>query len=167
MLRRGGFAVDEKDNCGSTPLMDAVLNGHREVSELVLVKQKARLDTENNMGRQAIHQAAQTGNVEAIKYLILEHGVNVNVKSAGTSQVTPLHMAAKERHHKAISSLLDLGADSQSIDSRGRTALHIAAGVQDLNCVKVLLDHGAKDCKDQSGNFAKDLVFSSDLKSLF
>ena len=118
------------------------------------------------MGRQALHQVAQAGNAEAFKYLVEKHCVSVNVRAKG-SEVTPLHTAAKEKQHEMLRLLLNLGAEVDGTDSKGRTALHIAAGVQDVKCVAVLLEHGAVNSMDASGTLPSDLAITSDLKKLF
>ncbi len=46
-------------------------------------------------------------------------------------------------------------------------ALHIASGSQHADCVRILLQHGAKDCQDNSGNTAKSLAIKQNIKDLF
>ena len=55
---------------------------------------QAIFSKEDNLGQQAIHQAAQAGAVESLKLLVKEYGVDPSVSSS-VQGVTPLHVAAK------------------------------------------------------------------------
>lgn len=52
------------------------------------------MTAKDQLGRQAIHLAAQTGCIKSLNYLITKYAVDVNV-STGKSRKTPLHLAAK------------------------------------------------------------------------
>ena len=54
------------------------------------------VSVEDNLGRQAIHQAAQAGAVDSIKFLVEECDIDPSTASSG-QEVTPLHVAAKVR----------------------------------------------------------------------
>ena len=56
----------------------------------------------------SIHDAAMTGNIEAVKR-DLAAGVDVNAKDK--YGWTPLHWAAREGHKKIVELLIDKGAD--------------------------------------------------------
>ena len=57
---------------------------------------QASILREDNLGRQAIHQAAQAGAIDSIQFLVEECSVNPATPSSG-QKVTPLHVAAKVR----------------------------------------------------------------------
>lgn len=67
---------------------------------------------------------------------------------------TPLHVAAKYGQEGAVRMLLAAGAPVDALDSRGRTALHVAAeGIKmlgrrpgRLRALQCLLEHGASPC---------------------
>ena len=40
LLKRCEYAVDMKDSCGTTPLMDALRAGHIDIAKLLIEKQK-------------------------------------------------------------------------------------------------------------------------------
>ena len=43
LLNRCDYAVDMKDSCGTTPLMDALRAGYLDVAQLLIEKQKVGL----------------------------------------------------------------------------------------------------------------------------
>ena len=57
---------------------------------------QASVSITDNLGRQAIHQAAQAGADNSVRFLVEECGVDPGVRSTG-QEITPLHMAAKVR----------------------------------------------------------------------
>ena len=40
LLQRGRCKVDETDNCGTTPLMDALRSGHTDIVDMLLRQHK-------------------------------------------------------------------------------------------------------------------------------
>jgi len=59
-----------------------------------LLSLQASISAKDQLGRQAIHLAAQAGCNTSLDYLITHHNMDVNV-STGKSKMTPLHLAAK------------------------------------------------------------------------
>ncbi|KAG9489863.1 hypothetical protein GDO78_005668 [Eleutherodactylus coqui] len=120
LLERCNYEADCKDSCGVTPFMDAVQNGHLQIAELLIEKKKVCCRAVDRMGAQALHRAAVTGQDKALQYLVSHLGVDVNGK-ATSMQLSPVHYAAKEGHVGSLSTLLSLGADLNSRDSKGRS----------------------------------------------
>ena len=60
----------------------------------MLLLPQADLSVCDNVGKQAIHHAAQAGNLPSIKYLITKHRIDPKTLTA-TSGMTPAHLAAK------------------------------------------------------------------------
>ncbi|XP_023422337.1 ankyrin repeat domain-containing protein 16 isoform X3 [Cavia porcellus] len=94
LLTRCQYEPDCKDNCGITPFMDAVQCGHIDIAKLLLKTHKACFSAEDSLGAQALHRAAITGQDEAIRFLVSDLGINVDVRAA-TTHLTALHYAAK------------------------------------------------------------------------
>ena len=81
----------------------------------------------------SIHEAAEVGNIEAIKQHIAA-GTDVNAKDFGFSQ-TGLHFAVKNGHKEIVELLIASGADVNAKDGTEWPALHRAA--QDLSLIHI------------------------------
>ncbi|XP_075201447.1 ankyrin repeat domain-containing protein 16 isoform X2 [Anomaloglossus baeobatrachus] len=166
LLERCCYDPDCKDTCGVTPFMDAVQNGHLHIAELLIQKKKVCYTAVDIMGAQALHRAAVTGQDKSLQYLVSHLGVNVN-ETATSMQLSALHYAAKEGHVQSLSTLLSLGADLNSQDIKGRSALHTACSAQHAGCVDFLLKSGLKDTADFNGTFANQLAKKDEVKKVF
>jgi ankyrin repeat protein len=56
----------------------------------------------------------------------------------------PVYVAVQEKNLHGARELLAAGADINSIDNKGRTALHLALHMSEARMAEVLLEHGAK-----------------------
>ncbi|XP_039096321.1 ankyrin repeat domain-containing protein 16 [Hyaena hyaena] len=166
LLQRCQYQPDCRDSCGSTPLMDALQCGHIDVARLLLEKHQASASAQDSLGAQAIHRAALTGQNEAIRFLVSELGMDVDVR-ATSGHLTALHYAAKEGHVSTIQVLLSLGADINCKDARNRSALHLACAGQHAACVELLLQSGLGDSRDDTGTLAQQLTGRPDILQCF
>jgi len=132
----------------NNPLHQAAFQGELEVV-LDLIKQGAKVNSEDERASTPLHHAAFNGHKNIIKVLI-NHGAIVDPKDSDLS--TPLHNAAFSGHKKALRYLLDKGADVNIRDIDGNTALHKASFNGHLKCMELLLDSGAElDVADVEG----------------
>ncbi|KAK8371818.1 hypothetical protein O3P69_015707, partial [Scylla paramamosain] len=74
---------------------------------------------------------------EHLLSLLLQAGLSI--EGGGTTDITPLMMAAQYGHAQTVKALLDLRGNPLAMDSRGRTALHFAALKGHQQCVAALL----------------------------
>jgi len=66
---------------------------------------------------------------------------------------TPLILAARLAIEGVVENLIQAGADINAADEHGKTALHWAAAVNNLEAVTSLLSHGAnKDAQNDKVN---------------
>lgn len=166
LLQRCQYEADCRDKCGLTPFMDAIQCGHLGVARLLLEKHKAQVSSEDSLGAQALHRAAVTGQDEAIRFLVSELGVDVDVRATSACS-SALHYAAKEGHVSTVQTLLSLGADLNAKDGRDRSALHLACAGQHAACVAFLLRSGLGDSRDAAGALAQQLTQSEDVLRCF
>ena len=148
-----------------TPLMSALFVGHREFGEH-LIRMGAEidiiaavlmgdtdivrkfLDTRPALirkhtpwgGYSLLHMGALFGD-PALVALLLERGIDPN-EARQPDCTTPLFFARKHPYDNA-EILLSRGADINARAKHGRTVLHWAAEIGDLEWIKFLLRHGA------------------------
>lgn len=166
LLQRCQYEPDCRDKCGLTPFMDAIQCGHINVARLLLEKHKACISTEDFLGAQAIHRAAVTGQNEAIRFLVSELGVDVDLRATSTD-LTALLYAAKEGHVSTVQMLISLGADLNAKDDRNRSALHLACAGQHKACVQLLLQCGLRDSPDVTGTLAQQRTQNTGILQCF
>lgn len=129
---------------------------------------------QDQMGRCAIHYAADAGHLAAVK-LLLKSGSKVDVSDLdnltplhlaanrgalpvvqallehgalvdkrSTDKLTPLHYASSRGHTDVVMTLIKFRASLDSLDSGDRTPLALAASRDLYHVVKVLVESGAK-----------------------
>jgi HAD superfamily hydrolase (TIGR01549 family) len=108
--------VDERDDCGNTPLIWAAENGHLSIVER-FISAGADFNVQGYLGATALCRAARRGHVDVLRALI-KQGANMNVPNHKFQY--PLHFAAFKEHEDAVHVLLEAGADAQVLDRKGR-----------------------------------------------
>lgn len=136
---------------GATALMDAAKNGHVEVLKILLDEMGADVKACDNMGRNALIHAFQNSikeTMEAIVRLLLDHGVDVNVR--GEKGKTPLILAVEKRNSNLVKMLLEQEhIEVNETDREGKTALLLAVELRLKEIVQLLCEHRAStDCGD-------------------
>jgi hypothetical protein len=125
------------------PLVAALAGEHFQTADL-LRHNGADLDVRGSGGRNPLHGAAISGNLEVVRILIEYNPADINARDK--TGLTPLILASASRDHKDGSVqqlLLEHGADINTQDQYGGTPLHHASYFGALEVVRVLLEHGA------------------------
>jgi ankyrin repeat protein len=65
--------------------------------------------------------------IQAVEYLVKQEGIFVGSTTKDDEALTPLHLAARYGHHRAVTLLVQLGADINASSLRGTTALQEAS----------------------------------------
>ncbi|XP_014666098.1 PREDICTED: myotrophin-like [Priapulus caudatus] len=85
--------------------------------------------------------ALKNGDMEKVKELVENQKVNVKEEISGRP---PIHYAADYGQKDVIKYLLEAGADVNSIDKHGISALLAAIWEGHTDCVKFMLEKGAR-----------------------
>jgi len=167
-LLKAGADPKTRNNLGSTPLAEAAFNSNTEMIQ-ALLNAGADPNAAGPDGQTPLMIVARTANVEGAK-LLLAKGANPNVKEAQRGQ-TALMWAAAASLGPMVRALLAAGAEVDtksapdlmtplvSAEPRAQprppgamTALLFSAREGCLDCVKALLEKGAKiDLPDPEG----------------
>lgn len=147
-----GADPDGADPTGTTPLMMAAAKGELAVVTMLL-DAKARVDTRNRWGQTPLMNAAQAGSAEVIKALLAAGASPKAIDEEGNSPL--IKAAGSDASVSAIQDLIKAGAEVDSANAEGVTALMRAAERGDADKVTALLNAGAKvDLKDRDGRKA-------------
>lgn len=149
------ICVREKE---STALHLAADEGNIECVRLLLSK-GADAKVKNHRGFTPLHLAARTSSIECVE-LLLRDG-NADPNSEDFDHRTPLHAAIgkADTAFDIIELLISWGANVNSKDVYGFTALHLAALDGLAHCVELLIYHGADvTTKSRKGTTALNVI---------
>ena len=149
-----GANVDARDNCGNTALHFAVSEGLLETAHLLL-KQGADVNSQNNVGLTPLQRASQGELlIEPVRLLDHEPGADVDFQSdQGLTRLRPGMLRMGEEYLDIIRLLLDNGANWNSRDNHGNTALHFAASKGHLETARILLKRSVEvDSQNYQGS---------------
>jgi ankyrin repeat protein len=129
--KSGELDVFEAATLGDLPRLRALLS-----TDTTVVKGYS------NDGFTALHLATFFGQPEAAEEL-LRHGADVSAVSNNAMKVAVINSAAASGRADVVKIVLAAGADPNSRQMMGWTALHAAAARDSIEMVQVLLDAGA------------------------
>ena len=140
LLRRSKAELEERNNEGMTPLLQASKSGHAGVVQL-LVNAGASINVVDGDTRLSpLHFAARRNNRELIQFLV-EEGADIEARSR--TMQPPLLVAVFFECYEAACVLGDLGADLYAKGANEITALHIAAMSGNSRMVSFLIERGS------------------------
>ncbi|XP_075883311.1 ankyrin repeat, SAM and basic leucine zipper domain-containing protein 1 [Nelusetta ayraudi] len=161
MLLDGGMDVDTKLGFGWSPLMCAVNVANFELAKLLLNRgANASLSKDHwTVLMASITASAREDQIASCVDLLLSRKADPNV--ADRSKTTCLMLAAREGYTKVINLLVSHGAELDSQDGMGFTALYVAVQHSQQEAVLKLLQLGAdKSIKSNAGKSPMDLASS-------
>lgn len=95
--------------------------------------------------RHNLFSAVAMGDVEAIRQLVSQSPSSLDRRMDMTNRRRrPLHLAVIKKQLTSLVTLLDLGANTESLDEAGFTALDQAGLLGEQEMAQILLDRGAK-----------------------
>ncbi|KAL8792239.1 MAG: hypothetical protein Q9195_005195 [Heterodermia aff. obscurata] len=160
-----GANVDSEDNVGGTPLMSAVHAGRFNMAE-VLLDRGADIDRTDEHGISALCLAVMFSGYLGVK-ILLDRGAHIHRSSENEDQLLILglciDLAIRGSYNKGRAEVatlfLDRGANINRTNTKGETALAMAAGELDPDFLKLFLDRGADVfARDKSGRTALDMA---------
>ncbi|KAF7492639.1 Myotrophin [Sarcoptes scabiei] len=106
----------------------------------------------------------KNGDLDAVKEIIEHQKLDVNVMIDGRR---PIHYASDYGHKEILEYLIKLGADVNSLDKHGISALLAAIWEGHTECVKLLISTGAKiDGRTPDGMSYVDAAENAEIKQL-
>jgi len=143
LLIEAGGDIQARDTLGNTPLSWAAGFGTGEVVQ-ALVDAGADVNTVDNvLGYTPLLWASGFGEPDSIGTLI-DSGADLEVHDTAEGR-TPLMHAVRTGENESVAMLVTAGANVNALDNTKQTALHIAAGGNNVNIdkVKTLVEGGA------------------------
>lgn len=125
------------------PLYTAAFLGFDMICQ-ALVRSAVDVNASGGLRGNALGAAVFKGHAEVVQTL-LHAGAKPNIRVGYSKR--PVAAAVSQGHKKVLALLLNNGADPEprSVSTRQRGPLYIAAKEGDVECCKLLLDHGARD----------------------
>ena len=140
-LINNGADINISDFEGTSPLMNATINGRYRILSLLLEK-KAAINNLDIKGFSAIDLACMFGMAECLNILI-ENKVNTFISSS--FGMTPIHYAAVNGRIDCINILIKNGSvDINLLNNYNLTPLDVAIIYRKIDVVKFLLEQDAK-----------------------
>lgn len=130
-----------KNKRGFNALHQACLRGNNPVVEKILLKRPDVVNIPKEDGFTALHLAAINGHYRIAQTLLTKGQCNLELRN--NKQETPLVVAALHRRWDVVELLVEAGADINSQDKDGDTALHIALHTTIMRHILWQLDMGS------------------------
>ncbi|BFF92570.1 ankyrin repeat and KH domain-containing protein mask [Drosophila madeirensis] len=140
LLSHPQSCVDVQDKDGRQPLLWAASAGSAK-AVIALVKAGARVESADKDGLTALHCAGSRGHTECIDTLISLCGAPTDL--IDSNGCTALHYAVTLGHADSTARLLDLEADPNRQDRKGRTPAHCGCAKGQFETLKLLKERGA------------------------
>ncbi|XP_037913121.1 ankycorbin isoform X2 [Hermetia illucens] len=140
LISHPNSSVDVADKDGRQPLLWAASAGSAKAI-ISLINAGARVECADKDGLTALHCAASRGHTECIDTLISLCGAPTDL--IDSNGCTALHYAVTLGHADATARLLELEADPNRQDRKGRTPAHCGCAKGQFETVKLLKEKGA------------------------
>jgi ankyrin repeat protein/Mg2+ and Co2+ transporter CorA len=157
LLLRFGGNVDAQDKKGRTALMTAAWKNHFHIMK-ELLRCGANVNKKDHNGRNVLHNLAADSHCnwgwDVIEELFLTSVAIDGPDGQDETQRSPLHWAASTGKRELCKMLLvRAGANVNAVESREKTALHLAIAHGRDDIVDLLINHGANIMAKSDGSW--------------
>uniref|UniRef100_A0A673LLV5 Neurogenic locus notch homolog protein 1 n=1 Tax=Sinocyclocheilus rhinocerous TaxID=307959 RepID=A0A673LLV5_9TELE len=153
-IYQGANLHNQTDRTGETALHLAARYARSDAAKRLL-EASADANIQDNMGRTPLHAAVAADAQGVFQILIRNRATDLDARMHDGT--TPLILAARLAVEGMVEELINCHADVNAIDDSGKSALHWAAAVNNLDAVIVLLKNGAN--KDMQNNKEETPLF--------
>lgn len=141
LFLEAGASVDQKDDDGNTPFLNAASRNDLEIVKL-LSKDVKDINATNNNGQTALMLAYSKNNPDVVEFL-LEKGGDISLKDASGNSMAYYLLesfdAKKPNDFKTKVKILQKGGvQLNTVQAEGNTLYHLAAKANNLNLLKRL-----------------------------
>ena len=156
LIAQGAKLNAQMDKTGESPLHLAARYARADAAKKLLdAGDDAIANAQDNTGRTPLH-AAVAADAQGVFHILLKNRYT-NLDAKTYDGTTPLMLAARLAIEGMVEALIEANADVNIADENGKTALHWAAAVNNVEAVNVLLKNNAnrdaQDCKDETPLF--------------
>uniref|UniRef100_A0A8K9WM15 Notch receptor 2 n=1 Tax=Oncorhynchus mykiss TaxID=8022 RepID=A0A8K9WM15_ONCMY len=146
LITQGATLIAQTDRTGETALHLAARYARADAAKRLL-DAGADANAHDNMGRTPLHAAVAADAQGVFQILIRNRATELDARmNDGT---TPLILAARLAVEGMVEELVHCHADINAVDDHGKSALHWAAAVNNVEATLVLLKNGAnRDMQD-------------------
>ena len=154
LIAQGASTTTTMDKTGETPLHLAARYARADAAKKLL-DAKSDANAQDNTGRTPLH-AAVAADAQGVFQILVRHRAT-NLDARTFDGTTPLILAARLAIEGMVEELIQEQADINATDEAGKSALHWAASVNNVDAVNVLLannaNRDAQDAKDETPLF--------------
>ena len=157
--------INNRDECGWTPLYRTIVSGILEATELLL-NNGADPNIQSSMGETPLYQACEMEKISHVN-LLLKKGANPNISQI--DGLSPLHSAVNKQNILIIKELLKYNADpNNKTILYEQTPLHFAIknNVDPMILLILVQYNGSLILKDKFGKRPLDYVTSEEMKKV-
>uniref|UniRef100_A0A8C9W046 Neurogenic locus notch homolog protein 1 n=1 Tax=Scleropages formosus TaxID=113540 RepID=A0A8C9W046_SCLFO len=153
-IYQGANLHNQTDRTGETALHLAARYARSDAAKRLL-ESSADANVQDNMGRTPLHAAVAADAQGVFQILIRNRATDLDARMHDGT--TPLILAARLAVEGMVEELINSHADVNAVDDFGKSALHWAAAVNNLDAAVVLLKNGAN--KDMQNNKEETPLF--------